>query len=72
MTPQEKKQMVEVQDTYNKEGFLIKRTANGIPLFVPKEITPRVQIINLDTEWVMKKQFMTKKEFNETYKNITL
>lgn len=62
-----KPELVELQDTYNKEGYLIKRTANGVPIFVPKQDSPIVQIITPDTEWVTEKIFMSKKEFEERY-----
>lgn len=58
---------VEIEDTYNKEGFLIKRKANNVPVFVPKELVPRVQIITPDTEWVTEKIFMTAEEFKNRF-----
>lgn len=59
---------VEIVDTYNGEGYLVKRTANGLPLFIPKELASRIQIITPDTEWVTQKILMTKEEFDLTYK----
>lgn len=58
---------VEVEDTYNKEGFLVKRKANNVPIFIPKELVPRVQILTPDTEWITQKVFMTKEEFKEKF-----
>jgi hypothetical protein len=67
--------MLEVIDTYNKEGFWIKSTVNGIPVFIPKEFqeTPRVCIFNpaiKNCEWFMTKRLMTEEEFQNFYPDI--
>jgi len=67
-----KPEYVELQDTYNKEGYLIKRSANGVPLFIPKQDAPQVQIINSDTEWVMQTTFMSKEEFKNRFPSLPL
>lgn len=58
---------IEVIDTYDSEGYLVKKTANGMPMFIPKGLAPQIQIIDKDTEWVMQKSLMTKEEFKEKY-----
>jgi antitoxin (DNA-binding transcriptional repressor) of toxin-antitoxin stability system len=60
---------IEIVDTYNKEGYLIKRMANGVPVFIPKQDTPMVQIINQDTEWVSQTKYLTKEEWKKVGKN---
>ncbi len=60
-------EMVTMIDTYNKEGYLIKRTANDIPMFIPKQDVPLVQIITPDTEWIQERIFMTKEEFTNKF-----
>jgi hypothetical protein len=60
---------IEVIDTYNKEGYWIKRSVNGVPVFVPKQDAPRVHIINQDTEWVMEKFWMTPEEYKNQSQN---
>jgi len=62
-----KEEMIEVVDEYNKEGFLVKKTFNGIPFPIPKDVAPQVQFINLDTEWVVEKFYMTKEEVKEKF-----
>jgi hypothetical protein len=57
---------VEIEDTYNKDGYWIKSSANGIPLFIPEQDKPSVQIVDFDLrncEWIMTKKTMTKEEF---------
>lgn len=66
------KNVVEIIDTYNKEGYLTKRTCNNVPVFVPKQYIPSVQIIHPDTEWITEKLYMTKKEFSERFGEIKL
>lgn len=61
---------VEVIDIYNKEGYLIKKTANGVPIFIPKQDVPQVQIITPDTEWVMEKKLMSKEEFENRFPHL--
>lgn len=61
--------LVEVEETYNKEGFLVKITANGIPLHIPKQDFPRVKINMQNVEWVTEKVFMTKEEADKLLKN---
>ncbi len=63
-----KESMIEILDTYDREGFLIKRTANGVPMFIPKQDVPMVQIITPDTEWVMQKKFMSEEEFKNRFR----
>jgi hypothetical protein len=63
---------IETVDTYNKEGYLIKRMANGVPVFIPKQDTPMVQIINQDTEWVSQTKYLTKEEYKHYYPNLNL
>lgn len=65
-----KEELVEIKETWNKEGYLIKRTTNGVPFFVPKQDTPSVQIITPDTEWVQETIFMTKEEFENRFKRL--
>lgn len=62
-----KKPKIEIQDTYDGEGYWIKRSVNGFPVFVPKQHAPSVQIITPDTEYVTEKFYMSKKEFEEKY-----
>lgn len=62
-----KTEHVEIVDTYNKEGYLIKRRCNNVPFFVPKQDAPMVQIINQDTEWVTEKFFVTPEEFKNRF-----
>lgn len=66
-----KEELIEVIDTYDKEGYLVKKTANGSPIFIPKKLTPDIQIFDQDTEWVIKKVFMTAREHQEYLKSIT-
>lgn len=58
-----KKEFVEIKEIYNREGYLIKRTANDIPIFIPQQYAPMVKIITPDTEWIMQKKLMTRKQF---------
>lgn len=62
---------VEVIDTYDKEGYLVKKTANGVPMFIPKQDVQQVQIITPDTEWVMEKTLMSKEEFESIFPHLT-
>ena len=62
-----KKEDIELIDTYNSEGYLIKRTANGVPMFIPQQDVLSVQIITPDTEWIMQKKFLTVEEFKNNY-----
>lgn len=64
------KDKVEVIDTYDKEGYLVKRTGNGVPMFIPEQTHPSVQIITPDTEWVMQKMFMSKEEFANRFPDL--
>lgn len=61
------KDTVEIIDIYNQEGFWVKRTINDVPIFIPKQDIPSIKIINLDTEWIMQKSYMTKEEFRLKY-----
>ena len=60
---------VKIESTYNKEGYLVKKTINNIPVFIPKELAPQIQIVDIDTAWVIEQTFMTEKEFKEKFKN---
>ena len=55
-------QIVEVERTYNKEGFLVKLTANGVPVFIPKQDMPSIKINWRDVEWVSETTHMTREE----------
>lgn len=63
--------MVECVSYYDKEGYLVKRSYNSVPIFIPKELAPQVQIIDKNTEWVTETFYMTKEEFNEVYKPVS-
>jgi len=43
-----------------------------VPLFIPKQDAPQVQIINSDTEWVMQNTFMSKEEFKNRFPSLPL
>jgi hypothetical protein len=64
-----KPELVEIVDTYDKEGYWIKRTINDVPVFIPKQDSPIIQIWypDPDIEWVMEKRLMTKEEFKERF-----
>lgn len=64
---------VEIIDTYNKDGFWIKRTIDDMPVFIPEEFKekPMVQIFDIqDCEWFMSKKTMTKEEAKQLYPNL--
>jgi hypothetical protein len=41
---------IEVENTYNKDGVWIKSTANGVPLFIPEQTSPSIQILDIDIQ----------------------
>ena len=67
-SPRTGKDMVEIIDTYNSDGFLVKKTANGVPMHIPKEFAPRVQFMGIAPKWAMTKTMMAKEEFDKLYK----
>lgn len=64
--------IVQIENVYNREGYLVKRSYNGCPVFVPKQDHPMVQIVNFDTEYVTEIKYMTRKEFDLRFKDLVL
>ncbi len=63
------KETVEIKETYDKDGFLIKLEANGLPIFVPKQDFPTIKINIQDVEWISEKKTMTPEEFKNFYRS---
>ena len=64
--------IVAIVDTYNKDGFWIKRTVNDISVFIPEQTTPSITIMDSNLkncEWFMTKKYMKKGEFDLLYPN---
>ena len=63
------KDYVMVENTYDKDGYWIKSKANDIPLFIPEQEHPMIQIMDSDLrdcEWFITRKTMTKKEFESS------
>lgn len=56
---------VTIKETYDKNGYLVKLEANDLPIHIPKENFPRINII--DIEWVQETYKMTLKEFEQKF-----
>lgn len=64
--------IVEIESTYNREGYLVKRSYNGTPVFIPKQDHPMVQIVNFDTEYVTEIKYMSREEFDLKFKDLII
>ena len=60
------KPIVEIVEEYNNKGWLVKMTANGVPISLPENFK-RVQIFDKKVEWIMEKKFVTNEEFKNKY-----
>ena len=57
-----KQDKIKIVDTYDKEGFWIKRTIDNVPVFVPKQEVPSVAILDKNVEWITEKFYMSPAE----------
>jgi hypothetical protein len=66
----EKEEFVDVEETYNPEGVLIKRTINGVDFEIPEKLKePHVLFWPPVVNWksYTTHTYMTKEEFNNTF-----
>ncbi len=64
---------VNIEEEYDKQGFLVRMTVNGIDLPIPVQDTPQVKIIeNSGIDWskvdsISTKKYMTREEVKERF-----